>query len=258
MNLLWVVVPSAGVLGPLLKMNRQVTARTLHQSRELLVFGYRLSTVRWRSHKLFAILVGCFLQVAFEQSASGTDGNRLRTVALTSTPAVGTNSQFAGFSSPVLNGSGRTAFEAELPYDDPGDYSSNLRSHGIWSEAQGPLALLARGGDPAPGTDQEFERLSQPSINNLGQTVFRADFSGGFPFHTPDHGIFRGGNVGVDLLLRRGSPSPKPDVFNGEMSFTGFAPPLMNDQGDLGFIAALDNYQYGSGYQGVWVGPLRI
>lgn len=94
-----------------------------------------------------------------------------------SAPGISGEAQFSAFSSaPVINGAGRVAFAANLE----GEGITAANSRGIWSDGLGPLALVARTGDTAPGTGpaMTFLHVDTPIINGAGQVAFRGLVSG--------------------------------------------------------------------------------
>ena len=82
--------------------------------------------------------------------ASTAHAAAVRTVALSGQQAPGTPSgvNYSGFTFPVLNDAGQTAFNASLS----GSGVDSTNEQGIWSEGSGSLALVARNGNQAPGT----------------------------------------------------------------------------------------------------------
>jgi hypothetical protein len=131
----------------------------------------------------------------------------LALVALSGTQAPGAPSgvNFYAFDDPVLNASGRMAFVAGIfPDDDPTTYKTDV---GIWSDASGPLSLIARDGKPAPGTSDVFELLlPRPSINASGRVAFSAYLttSGGAPSGA---GIWAQDQLGTLTLVARDGDS---------------------------------------------------
>ncbi len=130
-------------------------------------------------------------QVAFLALLQGVDDSsdlgiwsegsgHLSLVARKGSPAPGTDGGFfGGFSLPVINGEGQTAFSGILR---TGGAVTSLNDSGIWSEGSGRLQPVAREGSPAPGTDgTNFGGflLSRPVINGAGQTAFVASLEGG-------------------------------------------------------------------------------
>jgi hypothetical protein len=182
-----------------------------------------------------------------------TAGATLTTVALSGDPAPGTSDNFAGFTGSVLNDAGQTAFRGSVN-------SSSTTNTGIWSEGGGSgLALVAREGNMAPGTSDNFINFLGLSLNEPGQTAFVGVLSDGF-----DRGIWAENRSGVlTLIARRGDlldvdDGPGTDfrtisdlIFtfgtgNGDGQRSGF-----NNLGQLAFVA---NFTDGS--SGVFVSNL--
>jgi hypothetical protein len=67
----------------------------------------------------------------------------------------------------IING-GRVAFNADLT----GAGVDGTNNTGTWSTALGTLTLVAREGDPAPGTDTTFLGVGYPAMNTAGQVAF--------------------------------------------------------------------------------------
>ena len=82
---------------------------------------------------------------------------------------------FSGFNDPRLNDLGQTAFRGFL--------SSGFTDAAIWSEGGGNgLALVAREGDMAPGTNGDtFVGFGSLVLNDEGQAAFTASLSSGAP-----------------------------------------------------------------------------
>ncbi|QDS99333.1 hypothetical protein HG15A2_26550 [Adhaeretor mobilis] len=98
-------------------------------------------------------------------------------VARTGDEAPGTTASFSTLHLPVLSNTGETAFQGAL--FGPGVDQNN--SSGIWAERDGSLALVARAGDIAPGTNAPFSYFTNennPVINALGQVAFTARAGG--------------------------------------------------------------------------------
>jgi hypothetical protein len=128
-------------------------------------------------------------------------GSTLRLVARKGSQAPGapTGAVFNSFSSEdrqiAMNEAGQTAFLGTLRTGAGGVTTSN--NTGIWSESGGILHLVARAGDPAPGSST-FSSLFDPVINSAGQTAF---VSGGW-------GIWSEGGGSLHLVAQRGDQPP--------------------------------------------------
>jgi hypothetical protein len=105
--------------------------------------------------------------------------------------------------------------------------------------AHAEVEVVAVGGDPAPDGNGTFVDFGIPSMNRLGQVAFVATLNGTTGDVDDDTGIFRGtgarGSLG--MIVRRGDPSPDA---NGTFALldSGSAP-VINDSGQVAFIAGL-------------------
>jgi hypothetical protein len=175
----------------------------------------------------------------------------LALVARESFGASGTGgARFSELQRPAINGLGETAFLAALKTGGSVDGSNNS---GIWSEGSGRLALVAREGSSAPGTDSakfgDFVRFFVPNhtvINDAGHTAFRAGLqTGGEVDSTNDLGIWSEGSGSLDLVAREGSPA----TGTGGALFAGFTLPVINGAGHTAFVGTL---QTESNATGIW------
>ena len=161
------------------------------------------------------------LLVTMCTAAPGGDGSvRIRVIAVQDLPAPGTppGVVFGRFSSPFNNTSPRPAIDDEgrqalfALLAGPGVVFSNAQ--GVWSEPEGVLELLARGGQPAPGTDalfSEFPAIEVPGepIIRAGRTAFVATLTGpGVINLVNSHGIWSDRSGALGLVVRAGDPAP--------------------------------------------------
>jgi hypothetical protein len=135
-----------------------------------------------------------------------------RTVVLSGTHAPGTptGASFRAFSNDVfLTPDGKTVFSADLVRDAGGVTSQNYE--GIWSETNGPLSLVARQGDQAPGTPAgtKFQTVGTTIINADGHVVFVAGLTGTGVSAPNDTGIWGQDPGGaVKIIAREADPIP--------------------------------------------------
>ena len=137
-----------------------------------------------------------------------------RTVALEGQQAPGTptGNSFLLFDrisytdAPTINNAGQVAFVAAIG----GDGVNEFNAEGIWSEGSGSLALIAREGNQAPGTNKNFLAVASPIINENGNVAFQADITGGV--NAPSHfdGIWVGMPGSVSLVAGDGQATPPP------------------------------------------------
>lgn len=115
-----------------------------------------------------------------------------------------------GFSRPLINNAGQTAFTADLS----GSGIDATNNQGIWSEGSGSLALVAREGDHAPGTPSGVNFRFQagvplrPVLNDAGQTAFPAFLTGEGVDATNGEGVWSEGSGTLAPVARSGSPAP--------------------------------------------------
>ena len=152
---------------------------------------------------------------------------QFRTVVLSSQSATGTAFDFEDFDVPVINSSGRVAFEA---FADDGDSSS-----GIWSEGGGSLAKIAYRGDAAPGTAGVFESFiqtrSQMILNDNGHVVLTGQLD---DFDT--FGIWSNRSGSLAAIAVDGNPAPGTAVAR---VFENFSYGSFNNSGQVGFFSSL-------------------
>jgi hypothetical protein len=102
-----------------------------------------------------------------------------------------------------LSDAGRAIVVAEVGGADGGTPVPDARS--IWSEAFGPLSLVARSGDPAPGTPDGVNfsfTAAFPSINDRGQMAFKLGLQGNVTT-ADDSGIWAQDHTGALQLIAR-------------------------------------------------------
>ncbi len=135
-------------------------------------------------------------------SEGGDAGLTLVALAGDEAPNVLDAATFSGFSEPVLNGTGQTAFRGELAGTEVGG-SNDL---GLWSEGGGGgLALVARTGNQAPDVIEGavFSDFSNPTLNVAGQLAFRGTLTGTDVENSNDRGIWAEDRSGILTLIAR-------------------------------------------------------
>jgi hypothetical protein len=139
---------------------------------------------------------------------------------------------FYGVSEPAMNRAGEVAFQAGL-LPGVGD-AATANSGGVWAERGGALRLVARSGDPAPGTPAgvTFGAINAPLLNSAGQIALFADLKGvqTFPL-TLDVGVWAERNNALELVARTGMQAPGAPAGTRFVGF--YAMPAMNAAGHL-------------------------
>ena len=176
-----------------------------------------------------AALRGTGADFSNNQAVFAETGGGLGLVARKGDPAPGTTTTFNSFQTPRLNANGQTAFVGFLN-------SSRANSQAIFSGSGGNLGLVARTGNPAPGTTATFGSfgLGNPSLNANGQTAFRALLTGSGVTSENNEGIFAETASGLRLVARTGDPVPG---MTG--SFSRLGNPSLNADGETAFRANL-------------------
>jgi uncharacterized protein YjbI with pentapeptide repeats len=108
---------------------------------------------------------------------------------------------------PKLNDAGQVAFLANVT----GEGVDNTNDWGMWSQTNGNLEIVARGGNPAPGLPDGVNYDSfffQGGFNNAGQSAFFAFVTGEGVDPSNDQGIWSEGSGGLALVARSGLPRP--------------------------------------------------
>ena len=123
-------------------------------------------------------------------------------------PAPGTDASFFTCNRVFcsINDAGRVLIQAQI---EGGSATDNSNNNGYWTGTPGNLVLVARAGDPAPGTQgARFGSLigQADAFNDLGQIVFLADLIGGdAKANLNDRGMYAWDPVkGLFLLGRAG------------------------------------------------------
>ena len=157
---------------------------------------------------------------------------------------------------PVLNDAGQIAFITELA----GTGVNATNDKGIWSGKPNALALVARRGDPAPGTSSgvHFSDLDYPALNRAGQLAFHSGLSGSGVGSANDEGIWATDPTGALQLIARAGDQLEvtPGVFRtlSDLNFSSTSgnsdgrPSGFNNLGQLAFWA-----KFTDGSQGVFV-----
>ena len=158
------------------------------------------------------------------------DGATLNQLVRTGDAAPDGNGKFFKLSEiPTLNGAGQAAFKADLTET----MSGGADRAGIFRADGNSLIQIARGGQVAPDGDELFLSLSQISLNEIGQVAFRAEF-GEVDGSDYRHGIFLGDDTTLIQVVRGGQTAP-----DGKGKFLSLAPPVLNDSGQVAFLASL-------------------
>lgn len=203
-------------------------------------------------------------QVAFygNLAGSGVDGyndqaiwsdttDTLRMVIRTgqAAPKIGPDVYLGSFRSLSLFNSGQVMFRGSLY----GDGVNNDNAYGYWVGVRTAFNLIARDGDPAPGTEPGtvLYGLNSHGLagNENGQYVFSAGLKGSVD-DDRNFGLWFGELDSIHLLAREGDPAPGivPSMNFGRWGFK----PSMNNAGDVAFSASLV-VDISNSRRGIWM-----
>ncbi len=134
------------------------------------------------------------------------------------------------FNLPIPNDAGKIAFRNQLPF---GGGVNSTNDVGIWSEATGPLALVAKEGGEALGTSgADFEELSISRLNNANQAIVGGRLNQGNPSNNRGIWFSENGTI-TNLIARFGNQAPGTPVGARFDSFIGVS--AFNDLGQYFF-----------------------
>ncbi|WP_119165837.1 DUF7453 family protein [Algihabitans albus] len=176
-----------------------------------------------------ASLRGSGANFSNNQAVFAETGGGLGLVARKGEAAPGTTETFNSFQTPRLNANGETAFVGFLS-------GSFAKGQGIFSGSGGSLGLVARTGDPVPGTTLTFRSLGlgDPSLNANGETAFRASLEGAGVTRANERAIFAETGGGLRMVARENDPAPDTAA-----TFLSLSDPSLNANGETAFQAAL-------------------
>lgn len=186
-------------------------------------------------------------------SQGGGDGLKLIARKEDVAPGAGNEVKFDSFGSsdnkPLLNNAGQVSFSARLT----GPGVDGFNEDGIWSGDASGVGLVARAGNPAPGTGAgvAFFGFGFPLLNGAGQIAFRGNLTGSEVGSSNDSGIWVTDSNGLlQLIAREGAAAPGAE---SGVNFASFFPPMLNGAEQVAFAASLTGPGVdGSNNSGVW------
>src|SRR5262245_28876093 len=156
----------------------------------------------------------------------------------------------------LLRPGGLVAFSGELAGSDA------THDGGFWVGAGGELALVAREGDPAPGTTvtyasagRYFQGQMHLAMNDFGTVAFRAKLAGTGVTTANDQALFAGLPGALSLVARLGSVAPDAGAATfAKPGSESFSAPSVNAAGQILFRGHLA----GQGVTGTNADAIRL
>lgn len=162
-------------------------------------------------------------------------GQALRTIALSGDPiAEVPGARFHTiFFNPIINNAGHaTFFNLFTRADAPGE-----SFHGVWSDVNGVLKLVAKSGDLAPGAPCVlFDRLEPYAIDTGGHVAFFSSLKGPGISTENFYGVWREENEGPSSLMLRGG-GPVPGITDTQLIYLA-SNPFFNETGHMAIAFA--------------------
>lgn len=146
----------------------------------------------------------------------------LETIAIIGKPSPVKGGNYIGFGNrpPAINDKGEVAFVGFYEGAEPG--------RGLFLKGAGAAQIIAKSGDPVPGSTNNFTDFYSPAINARGDIAFIASFGG------RNRGIFIKTAKGIETIAVTEQPVPGGGKDEG---FNNFTRPAINDRGEVVFYA---------------------
>ena len=200
-------------------------------------FGIGSSVIALKSYRqrvITRIALACSFASCIVISA--TSSAELSVIAVAGESAANTTSTFEAFDVPVINSAGETAFTTNISSGESILYRAT----------EDHFDTISRSDQVMSGLSEMIFTGTEPAINSRGQVAFK-----GFAQNSNDAGIYRGDGTTVTEIARTGQMAGSfPNDVYGE----DFSLPLINDEGDVAYRAALNDegdpkaiYRYADG-----------
>ncbi len=146
-------------------------------------------------------------------------------------PIAGSNYIGFGNRTPTISNSGIVAFVGFID----GDKAGRL----LFLKGDGPTQVAVRNGDTVPGMTATFTDFFMPSVNSKGEVVFVGNYG------ARARGVFVKTAEGIEAIAMYERPVPGLDAKDERNVFNSFINPVINDAGDIAFMAQLRNASVG-------------
>ena len=164
-------------------------------------------------------------------------GKGIDAIAIQDQPSPVPGSKYIGFGNraPTMSNSGIVAFVGFID----GEKAGRL----LFTKGDGPTQVALRSGDTVPGMTATFTDFFMPSVNSKGEVVFVANYA------SRARGVFVKTAEGIEPIAMYERPVPGLDAKDERNVFNNFLNPVINDNGDVVFLAQLRNSSVGIFYK---------
>jgi hypothetical protein len=146
-------------------------------------------------------------------------------------PIPGSNYIGFGNRTPAISNSGIVAFVGFID----GEKAGRL----LFLKGDGPTQVAVRNGDTVPGMTATFTDFFMPAVNSKGDVVFIGNYA------ARARGVFVKTAEGIEPIALYERPVPGLDAKDERNVFNNFVNPVINDDGDVAFMAQLRNATVG-------------
>ncbi|MBS1810515.1 MAG: hypothetical protein JST84_20285 [Acidobacteria bacterium] len=157
----------------------------------------------------------------------------MEVIALQDKPSPIPGSNYIGFGNrtPAISNSGGVAFVGFTDGEKPGRI--------LFYKGDGPTEVAVRSGDTVPGMTATFSDFNMPSVNSKGEIAFVGNYAG------RGRGVFVKTAEGIEPIALYEKPVPGLDPKDERNIFNNFLNPVINDNGDVTFMAQIKNASVG-------------
>lgn len=157
----------------------------------------------------------------------------MEAIAVQEKPSPIPGSNYIGFGNrtPAISNSGGIAF---VGFTD-GEKAGRL----LFYKGDGPTEVVVRSGDSVPGMTATFSDFNMPSVNAKGEIAFIGNYAG------RGRGVFVKTASGIEPIALYEAAVPGLDSKVEGNVFNNFLNPVINDKGDVAFMAQIRNAAVG-------------
>lgn len=165
-------------------------------------------------------------------------GKGIEAIAIQDQPSPIPGSNYIGFGNraPAISNNGIVAFAGFVDGEKAGRI---LFVRGL----DGKTKVAVRSGDTLPESAATFTDFYMPSVNSKGEICFRGTYAG------RAKGVFVKTDKGLEVIALYEQPVPGLDPKDERNVFNDFLNPVINENGDVAFMAQLRNSSIGIFYK---------